>query len=322
MHLDDLISTLLPGIGSRFFSFFVFFAYSCKRDDRQDTHVYFVASLFRFVVVFSERVVSRQSHSVPTRLGWRIPRLSDIRSVKLWITTSEQWSIRYIRYPSDLLKYSMYHSPCTLRFAWIIVVVFIHDVHRNYFTKVVSMIFLFRLRNFKSSNFVEHCRRIWIREKNCDLDMSLYLFEITTKKHPNKYNEKITVVLCFILNIVDMLLSNKLFEKHIRDIISNNIKNQQWFRHNFRIQTRSDKINDFQFCTREMTKIYSNWKKKSCTNIGDIVKYLLSHKKETRKRSTISVTRDSWSNIQTYLIKNKNTYFRIYDYGIFMLLRP
>ena len=167
-RLDDASgrSHFYTSSGNRiaFFLLLRFFAYSCKRDDRQDTHVYFAASLLRFVVIFSERAVSRQSHSVPTRLGWRISRLSDIRSVKLWITTSGQWSIRYIRYPSDLLKYSMYHSPCTLRFAWTIVVVFIHDVHRNYFTKV-SLIFLFRVRNFKSSNLVEHCRRIWIREK-------------------------------------------------------------------------------------------------------------------------------------------------------------
>ena len=46
-----------------------FCALPCKRNDYEDTHVHYVVSLFVFVVVFFERTVSRQSYSLPTRLG-------------------------------------------------------------------------------------------------------------------------------------------------------------------------------------------------------------------------------------------------------------
>ena len=61
MHLDVIISLFrsaylhtFPGIGSRFFLLHRFFEHSCERNDREDTHVHYVVSLFVFVVVFVE----------------------------------------------------------------------------------------------------------------------------------------------------------------------------------------------------------------------------------------------------------------------------
>ena len=124
--------TFLPGIGSCFFSASSFFAHSCKRNDREDTHVHYVFSLFVFVVVFVVRTVSRQSHSVFTRLVWRKPRWSDSRSssnfecLRADIDRYDTLDIRQISWNTArvTLICITYNSSCTLRFALTMVVVF------------------------------------------------------------------------------------------------------------------------------------------------------------------------------------------------------
>ena len=87
--------------------------------------------------------MSRQSHSVSARLGWRKPRWSYNRSSSNFECRRAD-SDRYDTLDFRQILWNAVRitlicitqsSPCTLRFALTMVVVFIHDVYRNYFTK-------------------------------------------------------------------------------------------------------------------------------------------------------------------------------------------
>ena len=154
MHLDVVISLyrsvyVHTSSGNRiaFFLLHRFFPHSCKRNDREDTHVHYVFSLSVFVVAFVERTVSRQSHSVSARLGWRKPRWFDSRSSSNFEcrrADSDRYGTLDFRQISwNAARITLIcitqSSPFTLRFAQTMVVVFIHDVYRNYFTKESSL---------------------------------------------------------------------------------------------------------------------------------------------------------------------------------------
>ena len=108
--------TLLHGIGSRVFAS-VFSAYSCERDVREDTHVQYVVSLLVFDDVFHERITTVELSVYALRMK-SSSLIRYLLFVELWISTKDQWSIRYIRYPFHLVKRSaylvdMFYSSCT-----------------------------------------------------------------------------------------------------------------------------------------------------------------------------------------------------------------
>ena len=138
MHLDVFISLcrsvcLHTSFENRIAWFSTSSFFYAILQERWSEH--YIESLFEFVVVFVERTVSRQSHSDSTRSGWRHPRWSGIHFVKLCMSTSGKWSIRYV---SDLVKYSAYPI----------------DMH---YTKVVPVRFalLWRSSSFSSTTCVE-----------------------------------------------------------------------------------------------------------------------------------------------------------------------
>ena len=102
--------------------------------------MHYVVSLFVFAVVFVERTVLRQSHSVSTRLGWRNPRWSDVRSssnFECLRADSDRYDAFQISWNTARITLICItqSSPCALRFTVTIVVVFIHDMFRNYLYK-------------------------------------------------------------------------------------------------------------------------------------------------------------------------------------------
>ena len=130
--------------------------------------------------------------------------------------------------------------------------------HRNNIYLDLQQITSFWLlsRVLRPSNFVVLCR-----EKNFDLDIScLFVWNYYKKYHPTKSNEKITVV-----------LSSKLFETnytqyHFQSYQGSEL--QEWFRHHIRVERRSDKINDFQFCACDDSLFKNNkfnlFKRRKC----------------------------------------------------------
>ena len=144
------------------------------------------------------------------------------------------------------------------------------------FTLIFSKSFLFDYFQESSDHQISliSVEKYEIGKKNFDLDMScLFVWNYYKKYHPTKSNEKITVV-----------LSSKLFEKicpqyHFQSHQESEL--QQWFRHNFRVERRSDKINDFQFCACDDSLFKNNkfifftrrkcWQKHIPTGLKQIV---------------------------------------------------
>ena len=142
----------------------------------------------------------------------------------------------------------------------------------------------------------------------------LFVRNCHQKYHPTKSNEKITVV-----------LSSKLFEKicpqyHFQSHQESEL--QQWFRNHSRVETRSDQINDFQFCACDDSLFKNNKsifflrdvnvdknkfqldKNKSFMNVDEIVKYVVSNKKKSATSRTIDDKQFDY-----FIPKRRKSYF-------------
>ena len=130
---------------------------------------------------------------------------------------------------------------------------FIFHYQNNIYLNLQHITSLWLLtRVLRSSSFVDLCRRRWNREKTGTLICLFHFFEITTKSdiHPNE--TKKWQLFFALLNIVDTYFSSKLLDQtyqryHFQSDQDSEV--QVWFRHNTRVERKSDKINDFQFCT-------------------------------------------------------------------------